>query len=154
MAAFAIRELRQHEIGDTAWLRREMMLELDGKDLDQAIAGWRGRYVEFFGDLMREGNGALLVAESGGAAVGLTAVYMPADYRSFIFGRRSALISHVYVVPEHRKRGIATALTSRAVQWAKDNQCVVVRLRSSSMGRSVYAALGFAPSDEMELRLP
>ncbi len=154
MTPFAIREVRQNEIGDTVWLRREMMLELDGKDLDAADRSWRDRYVKFFSDLMREGAGVLLVAESGDAVVGMTAVYKPADYRNVIYGRQSAIISHVYVIPAHRQRGIATALTSRAVQWAKENRCVVVRLRSSAMGRSVYAALGFAPSDEMELRLP
>jgi GNAT superfamily N-acetyltransferase len=153
-AAFGIREIRADEIADTCWLRREMTLELDGSDLDAKDRSWRDRYVEFFGDLIAHGAGTLFVAEVDGLMVGLTAVYQPADYRNLIYGRQSAIISHVYVIPAQRCNGIASGLTSRAVQWAKEHACVVVRLRSSTMGRPVYAALGFTPSDEMELRLP
>jgi GNAT superfamily N-acetyltransferase len=151
--AFAIREISRDEIASTAWLRREMMLELDNDDLDKRVPVWRERYVKFFDDLIAAGKGALLVAEADGAMVGLTAVYKPADYRNVIYGRQSAIISHVYVVPASRKRGIASALTMRAVQWAKDSNCIVIRLRSSKQGRPVYEKLGFKPSDEMELRL-
>jgi len=152
--AFAIRKIRADEIAGTCWLRREMTLELDGSDLDVKDRSWRDRYVKFFGGLIADGAGTLFVAEVDGLMVGLTAVYKPADYRNLIYGRQSAIISHVYVIPARRRNGIASALTSRAVQWAKERACVVVRLRSSTMGRPVYEALGFTPSDEMELRLP
>ena len=73
--------------------------------------------------------------------------------KSDIFARQSAYVSNVWVEPAHRRKGIAAALTRMTIDWARSKGCEVVRLRSSQMGRPVYASLGFEPSDEMELRM-
>ena len=147
------RALTVDEIDVARAMRVAMIRELDGFDPDDAYAGWRERYVEFYAPKMREGRAALFVAELGGAPIGVAAVYLLENHRSGIFARRSAYVSNVYVEREQRRRGIAAALTKMTVEWAASKGCEVVRLRSSQQGRSVYASLGFAPSEEMELRL-
>jgi GNAT superfamily N-acetyltransferase len=102
---------------------------------------------------MERDHAALFVAEADGRPIGVAAVYLLKNHRSDIFARQSAYVSNVWVEPAHRRQGIATALTRDAIDWARAKGCEVVRLRSSQMGRPVYASLGFTPSDEMELRL-
>jgi GNAT superfamily N-acetyltransferase len=151
--AATIRTIRAEELADMAGLRREMILEIDAADYDELHPGWRERFIAFFRDRLAIAQGQFYVAEVGGAIVGTAAVYLPATHRSEIVLRRSAYVCDVYVVPQWRRRGIARTLTQAAVDWAKENGCEVVRLRTSRMGRPIYEALGFKPSDEMELRL-
>jgi GNAT superfamily N-acetyltransferase len=93
------------------------------------------------------------VAERDGALCGLASVYKLVNHRSEIFKQSSAYISNVYVDPQLRRQGLATALTQMCIDWARSNGCIVARLRTSKMGRHVYAAMGFVQSDEMELPL-
>ena len=147
------RPLTIDEIEVAKTMRAAMIRELDGFDPDDAYSGWRERYVEFYAPKMRDGRASLFVAELDRAPIGVAAVYLLENHRSGIFARRSAYMSNVFVEPAHRRRGIAASLTRMAVEWAASKGCEVVRLRSSRQARSVYASLGFAPSEEMELRL-
>jgi GNAT superfamily N-acetyltransferase len=151
--SYAIRQLAQAELPAITDLRREMIREIDGEDLDATTPGWRDRYVAFFGGHQREGRGGVWVVEHAGEIVGLTAAYMPRNHRTEIVGSSQLYICNVYVKPQWRRRGIATALTLHAVAWARAKGCDVVRLRTSDMGRPVYASVGFVPSNEMELVL-
>lgn len=152
-AAATIRPLTDDEIGIAEDMRHTMIRELDGRDADAFYPGWRERYVEFYRSRMERGHAALFVAEKDGLPVGVAAVYLLKNHRSVIFARNSAYISNVWVRPEHRRKGIAAALTRATIDWARSKGCEVVRLRSSRMGRPVYSGIGFTPSDEMELRL-
>ncbi|MFI5388466.1 MAG: GNAT family N-acetyltransferase [Candidatus Eremiobacterales bacterium] len=153
IAAATIRQLTAAEIDIAKDMRHEMILELDGRDADESYPGWRERYVEFYASQMARGYAALFVAESEGHPLGVAAVYLLKNHRSVIFARRSAYVSNVWVEPAGRRKGIASALTRMTIEWARSKGCEVVRLRSSRMGRPVYSAIGFTPSDEMELRL-
>lgn len=147
------RPLTVEEIDIARSMRFSMIRELDGADPDDAYAGWRERYVDFYAPKMKEDRAALFVAEVEGKPVGVAAVYLLKNHRSDIFAQQSAYVSNVFVVSAHRRRGIAAALTRLTIEWAASKGCEVVRLRSSSMGRPVYASLGFTPTEEMELRL-
>lgn len=153
IAAAKIRQLSAAEIDIAKAMRHKMILELDGRDADEAYPGWRERYVEFYGSKMADGHAALFVAETDGRSLGVAAVYLLKNHRSDIFARRSAYVSNVWVEPAERRKGIASALTRMTIDWARSKGCEVVRLRSSRMGRPVYSSIGFTPSDEMELRL-
>lgn len=148
-----IREIAPEELAKTADLRRAMTLETDGTDYDRSNAGWRERYMDFFGEYLRTGRGQFFVAEAGGELIASAAIYKLANHRSSIVLAQSAYVSTVYVKPPWRRRGIARALMERAVAWARDNGCEVVRLRTSRGGRVLYEAIGFQQSDELELRL-
>lgn len=134
-------------------MRAAMIRELNGEDPDRTHPGWRERYQRFYAEQIAAGDASFFIAESDAEPVGVAAVYLLRNHRSGIFGYQSSYVSNVWVRPEHRRQGIASELTRMTVAWSKEKGCEVVRLRSSSMGRPVYAALGFAPSDEMELRL-
>jgi GNAT superfamily N-acetyltransferase len=148
-----IREIVPEELASTADLRREMTLEVDGTDYDRVNAGWRERYLEFFGELLRTSRGQFFVAEIAGQLIGSAAVYKLPNHRSAIILAQSAYVSTVYVKPTWRRRGIARALMQQAVAWARRNGCEVIRLRTSLGGRALYEGLGFRQSDELELRL-
>jgi GNAT superfamily N-acetyltransferase len=146
------RPIRQAELGFAAELRDRMTRELQG---DGAALGpqARARFVDFYSTRLAAGTSATFVAERDGTLCGLASVYKLVNHRSEIFGQPSAYVSNVYVEPDLRNRGLGTSLTKMCIDWARANGCVVVRLRSSAMGRHVYAAMGFEQSDEMEFPL-
>jgi len=153
MTDIVLRPIRPDELVLAAGLREEMTREIKG-DGDSAIdRQMHERFIDFYRARLEAGTSATFVAESGGALCGLASVYKLVNHRSEIFGQPSAYVSNVYVEPRRRRRGVATALTQLCVEWARAHGCVVVRLRTSAMGRPVYAAMGFAQSDEMELPL-
>lgn len=147
-----IRELALDELPKAAEMRRLMILEIDGEDYDLAYAGWRERFVAFFGGHIRAGEGAFFAIEHDGEFIGTAAVYLMGTHRSRILPKQSGYICNVYVRPQWRRRGLASALTAAAVEWSRAHCCEVVRLRTSRMGRPVYEGLGFQKTDELELR--
>lgn len=153
MQLTAIRRFRDDEMNALLDMRRAMTLELDAQDLDAEIPAWRARFKAFLNELIARDAATFFVAELSDKLIGMGGVYKLRNHRSEIYGKPSAYITSIYVAPEHRRQGIATRITQAAVQWARDQGCSVVRLRASDSGRRVYAAVGFTPTDEMELRL-
>jgi GNAT superfamily N-acetyltransferase len=153
MTDIIFRAIRPDELGLAAGLREKMTRELQGDARGDADRQMIERFVEFYRARLAAGTSATFVAEGNGALCGLASVYKLVNHRSEIFGQPSAYVSNVYVEPKRRRLGLATALTQLCVQWARAHGCVVVRLRTSAMGRPVYAAMGFEQSDEMELQL-
>ena len=147
------RELSASEVAVAREMRASMVRELNGHDPDVTNPGWRERYEAFYCDKISRGLAALFVAEVDDKPVGVAGVYLLKNHRSDIFGFQSAYVSNVWVQPDQRKRGIASALTRMTIEWSRAKGCEVVRLRSSAMARSVYGAIGFRPSEEMELHL-
>jgi ribosomal protein S18 acetylase RimI-like enzyme len=64
-----------------------------------------------------------------------------------------ANILNVYVLPAYRQRGLARALTEMALDWCCHKRVRQVILHASDAGRPIYAALGFAATNEMSLLL-
>lgn len=62
-------------------------------------------------------------------------------------GGRTAYLGNMYVKPEFRRRGIASALLDRAVSEAKSLGCERILLHSSEEGRRIYEKCGFEPSE-------
>ncbi len=134
-------------------LRRQMVREIDDLDVDERYPGWGQRFERFYQERLTADQAAFFLAERGADPIGMGAVYALVNHRSEIFLQSSAYVSNVYVVPPLRRRGIALNLTRLAVTWARSRGCVVVRLRSSRMGRPLYVKAGFGPTEEMELHL-
>lgn len=134
-------------------LRAAMVRELSGEDPDMTHPGWRRRYEEFYGSRMAADEAALFFADEGAETIGMAAVYLQVTHRTSIFSQPSAYVSNVFVDPAFRRRGIAAELMQRTIAWAKAKGCANVRLRTSSMGRPLYASLGFVQSEELELKL-
>ena len=153
MTDIVIRPIRPAELGLAAELRERMTRELNDDDVAPSDGQLHDRFVEFYRSRLADGTSATYVAERGGSLCGLASVYKLVNHRSEIFRQPSAYVSNVYVDPALRRQGLATALTQMCIDWARAQGCVIVRLRTSAMGRRVYASMGFAQSDEMELPL-
>ena len=149
-----LRELSSNELDSAIELRAAMVRETDGGiDPDVDYPGWRERFVKFFANKLAAKDAALYLAEADGKAVGVAAIYRFANHRTEIFGRSIAYITNVYVVPQQRRNGLGTRLTQACIDWARARDFDTIRLRTTSMGRPVYAKLGFSQSSEMELRI-
>ena len=65
---------------------------------------------------------------------------------------RWAYLANLWVEPDLRRRGVASALVTAAVDWARAEGMERVVLNPSEMSRPLYQAFGFRPADDL-LRL-
>jgi GNAT superfamily N-acetyltransferase len=64
-------------------------------------------------------------------------------------GGREAYVLNVYTDPPHRRRGLARRLMETILAWCEAEGVHRVSLHASDDGRELYAALGFAATNEM-----
>lgn len=65
-----------------------------------------------------------------------------------------AYVSHVWVHPDWRRRGVGTALLGAVVDEARARGAKRIRLHATEEGRKLYDALGFRlRTNDMEIRL-
>lgn len=134
----------------------------DQRDCVPTVAGWlheafghldpgktmQDRRQALLGSLQRAALPIRLVArESDGAAVGCASVVT----RTLTHGPLGPWLSAVYVVPEHRGRGIASALVDRAVE-----ECTRLGVAElflfTPRHESLYARLGWAVLDRAQIQ--
>lgn len=68
---------------------------------------------------------------------------------------RQAVVTTVYVVPEHRRTGVLRALLAAADRWCRRQGLTDMRLQcalSNDVGRSAWESLGFTPVETLYLR--
>jgi ribosomal protein S18 acetylase RimI-like enzyme len=63
-------------------------------------------------------------------------------------------ILNLFVEPQYRRRGLARALVELCLAESRRRNLAVVTLHASAEGRPLYESLGFASSNEMQLRNP
>lgn len=112
------------------------------------VEDWEERLTEHFTIAMETGQMQWFVALEGSKIVGTCAAFLTGG-RSNILKDLSATLAGIYVLPEHRKRGIARELTVRAIAWCKDHSVKTIRLQASRAGRPLYESLGFVDAAEM-----
>ena len=66
---------------------------------------------------------------------------------------RRAWILNVYTEPRYRRQGLARRLMEVAIAWCRKQGLGSVYLHASEDGRPLYEALGFTPTNEMQLDL-
>ena len=151
---FTIRLAALADIPTLVYHRHAMFLDsraFDPADMaahDAAFAQWAEEHMardEFLTWLMTDGNGDVV------AGVGIWLVNaLP------IPGLRSscrAYVLNVYTEPAFRRRGLARRLMETSLAWCEQHGIEEVVLHASDAGRPLYEALGFAPTNEMCLRL-
>jgi ribosomal protein S18 acetylase RimI-like enzyme len=79
-------------------------------------------------------EGEVVVAEAGGALVGVAA--------GAVFGA-TGWVGGVAVVPTHRRAGLGGALTEAIVDFLEATGVATVLLHATALGRPVYERLGF-----------
>lgn len=67
--------------------------------------------------------------------------------------RRDGYIWGVYVEPDFRHQGIATALTQLSLNYLQEIGCTRALLNASPAGKPVYERLGFQPHNAMIVEL-
>ncbi len=68
---------------------------------------------------------------------------------------RQAVVTTVYVVPDHRRTGVLRALLAAADRWCRRQGLTDMRLQcalSNDVARSAWESLGFAPAETLYLR--
>lgn len=134
--------------------RHALVNEIDARDLDALVPGWRDRYAAYYAALFARGDGALVSFAIGDEIAGSCIVSVLDDFRRSVVGRGTAYINAMFVVEPKRGRAIASQLLDASTAWAKAHGCTTVRLHPSPVSRDFYRKRGFAPIDEYELRIP
>lgn len=150
-----IRPAGPTDLDTVAALRLDFLAELQDvdrcgleDDLGDTTRAWVRRH-------HRAGTVRSWLAEHGGGpAVGVVSVLLrelpphpstPVQHEGYVI--------NVYVVPDHRRAGVARALMERCVAAGPSLPVRELVLRATEAGRPLYASLGFtAPQDVMERR--
>ena len=96
-----------------------------------SIADWQRKLPELLG-----GAGRVLIAESDGEAIGFVAAFAPDD-------EGSVYINNLHALPEHKGRGVGSALLDAAEQWARACGARAMHLRVLESNKP---AIGFYES--------
>lgn len=149
MESVTIREARIDELPAAADYWNAIVKEAWNEDWDAKYPNWRSMFLAVVAKRMRQGLQRYYVAESAGRIVGVAG----AQVGEAFFGAVRGYIEGVYVAPAFRHKGIASRLMRECIEWLRSMGCDAVRLQSTVEGRPLYESLGFAPTDELELRL-
>jgi ribosomal protein S18 acetylase RimI-like enzyme len=134
--------------------RTRMFVEMGWSDRHR-IDELEVAYAEYLREMMTPGQAAGWIVETtasdpqpvGGAC--LVWKRVPPSLRN-ADGREAYLLG-VFVDEAWRRRGIARALVSAAVEQARQQGASVVTLHASDEGRLLYETMGFVDSHEMRL---
>lgn len=132
-------------------LFREAHAMAAGPDEDWLAASTRTA----FAALLIDGSTTVWLATSADGVVGSVAMHLLARFPS-LQNRcaQEAYVSHVFVTPEWRRRGVGSALVTAMVQHARVLGLARVRLHATEPGRALYETHGFRlRTNDMELRL-
>ena len=121
----------------------------DGADLSEVTAQSR----EYYREALADGTHTGFLAFDGNAFVGAGGVsyyqVMPTYHNPT---GRCAYIMNMYVRPQYRRQGIATAMLDMLVANARERGAGRIALEATEMGRPLYEKYGFvSASGEMEL---
>ncbi len=135
------------DIPALAQLWHDMLIESDVAG-SGFVREWRARLEADFRDQMAARRMAWFVAEEGGHIIGTAAAILSRNTGA-VLKDVHATLAGIYVVPGHRRQGIAREVTERAIAWCKEQGCVRIRLQASEAGRPLYESLGFKTFREM-----
>lgn len=127
----------------TLQLSRDVGAPTEPGFLDRAAAAWLAAPNPTW---IAEREGAHAGFAQGGFLPDLVWPGIPAG------SRRRFWLTAVFVAPDHRRRGVATALVQQAEAWARHEGAVVVRLRADPPAQDFWVSLGYARNDELRER--
>lgn len=100
------------------------------------LTGWNQTLEDWRRLLSLEPEGCFVAAEHGDVVGTVTTT---------TYGKSLAWIGMMLVHPDYRRRGIATDLMQRALQYLQARGISCVKLDATPAGRPVYEKLGFVP---------
>jgi len=141
------------DIGVCVRYRYAMKIEL-GMNVSALRRDWAARETAYFAVRTANGGAQWYLAREGEAFVGSACAFVDDSWASTLQTRpRTGWIIGVYVLPAHRRHGIARALTDAALSWLRGAGCAEAKLHASPYGRGIYESIGFTLSNEMTLAL-
>jgi len=145
--------LRRAVQNDGTVLARHCAELMTTASLERVTADIRG-WAPYFVGMVLEGTYVAVIAERNGGVVGSAAyVVRPALPRPWSEPGSEGRVVDVFVVPEARGNGVATAMLRELVGWARAAELRRLTLWPAHDARRLYSDAGFVPLDEMALRL-
>ena len=153
MTPVSVHRASRRDVGDLALLKWS---DLHGSDLSGLAGDEYAAFVTALSDWWSthgDRHAAFLSSDPSGAPIGAAWVALvPRVPRPGELDRLSGDVQSVYVVPEHRGRGVGTVLVDAAVAWAMRSGASRVTVHSSERAVSLYRRRGFAPSHRLMQR--
>lgn len=101
----------------------------------------------------RSTHSAFVATTSDGTAVGMAWLALVGrPPRPGLLHRLAGDVQSVFVLPEHRGRGVGSALVRAALDHAESRQAERVTVHSGTRAMPVYQRLGFAASARLMMR--
>jgi len=151
---FSLRRASTADLDILVEHRRAMFRDMGSSD-EAALTSMASKFRPWLAERMKAGDylAWLVSAPDGSIAAGMGLWLM--DWPPHMVGQsaRRANILNVYTNADFRRRGLARELMTAALAWCRENGVDTVILHASPAGRSIYEALGFAPTNEMRLQL-
>jgi len=143
---------------DDALLARHFHAMWRDNDVAEAdiVPDWEARVTAFLTQARARLDYHGVIAESAGAVVGSAGGQRFAGLYPDVLApahRKYGYVWGVYVEEGWRCRGIARRLAQAVIEHLEGIGCTRILLHSSPHGRTVYAKLGFTPTNEMGLGL-
>lgn len=148
---FTLRSVQPSDL-DLVCCHREWMFRASGRPAP-LIQAMKDPFREWLEPRIADGRYFGWIAEGGGHAVGGLGM-MEIDWPPHPFHPASdkrGYVLNVFVEPEHRGQGIATALMAAAREEAKRRGLAFVVLHATEQGRPLYERLGWEQTAEMGL---
>ena len=150
-------KLRRATIADLETLvyHRQAMFRDMGYSDEAAMSSMSAKFRVWLCEHMESGDylAWLVDAPDGSIAAG-TGLWLM-DWIPHMIGRgaQRGNILNVYTSTSCRRQGLARELMSAVLEWCKENEVDTIILHASPAGRTLYESMGFAPSNEMRLRM-
>ena len=150
--------IRRASIDDVATLvahRRGMFQDMGYRD-QVALGSMAARFEAWLLPQINSGEylAWLVLAPDGSIAAGTGLWLMDWPPHMIGAGQTPGKYSErVYRRSQFRRRGLARQLMETAIQWCRENGVDTIILHASPEGPPLYQSMGFAPTNEMRIRL-
>lgn len=151
---FKIREATLADLKIVMHHRRSMFFDMGYRD-EAALAAMEATSEPFLMKRLADGSyrGWFVVEASGKVIAGGGIIIFEYHSSPSDPHPKRPLVVNLYTEPEYRRRGLARRLMEIMIAWCKQEGFGSVLLHASDEGRPLYEALGFAPTNEMRLKL-
>ena len=149
-------EARQAGPDDTAEVIRLAQLMFDSLGITGDNVSWREQADARFRQGLSEGTVAAFVVDAPGASgrfIAGGAVSITQRLPTPMGDGRVAYVQWVATEREWRRKGLARMVMIEIARWAREQGAGMVDLHASADGAALYSELGYAPSENPELRL-
>jgi GNAT superfamily N-acetyltransferase len=149
---YTVREATFDDLGLLFEARRRMLTDMGAHVAEEDLRWLESALTEFIEERLTLGPIGFIAEDPGGLLVGAVSIshevtlpnlHNPSGRVAYLYG--------MWVRPDSRRRGVARALVSTAVEAARAVGAGAVTLMSSDEGRLLYEGLGFVSAPSMRL---